>query len=215
MNLDLHDCRFVGPALPEPYVRFELTAHLAKLGLLATAEERVREKDWIALRRHFRLTGASSGPQRVCNHIIVPLVGRLGFDLPLRQDSVPTREGMEDGGWLAKAPCGARLRAWTLAAGTDFDAPSRTGRAYRFNPLRSAQRVLLASGEHLGLLTDGEELRLLLCDPARHDSHITIQLGGSTGWRARTSRPIRIVFCWRLRYQGESLRCRHFWIRLA
>ena len=63
------------------------------------------------------------------------------------------------------------------------------GRAYRFSPMRSAQRVLLASGERLGLLTDGEELRLLLCDPARPDSHIAIPLAGTGGWRARSLAP--------------------------
>ena len=55
--------------------------------------------------------------------------------------------------------------------------------------MRSAQRVLLASGERLGLLTDGEELRLLLCDPARPDSHIAMPLAGSTGWRAQNLAP--------------------------
>ena len=55
--------------------------------------------------------------------------------------------------------------------------------------MRSAQRVLLASGERLGLLTDGEELRLLLCDPAYPDSHIAIPLAGSDGWRAQDFAP--------------------------
>ena len=88
-----------------------------------------------------------------------------------------------------QAPCGARLRAWSFATETDLDAPHRSGRAYRFSPMRSAQRVLLASGERLGLLTDGEELRLLLCDPARPDSHIAIPLAGTAGWRARSLAP--------------------------
>ncbi len=88
-----------------------------------------------------------------------------------------------------QAPCGARLRAWSFATDTDLDAPHRSGRAYRFSPMRSAQRVLLASGERLGLLTDGEELRLLLCDPARPDSHIAIPLAGTGGWRARNLAP--------------------------
>ena len=51
---------------------------------------------------------------------------------------------------MMQAPCGARLRAWSLASDTDLDAPHRTGRAYRFSPMRSAQRVLLATGERLG-----------------------------------------------------------------
>ena len=90
---------------------------------------------------------------------------------------------------MMRAPCGARLRAWSFASGTDLDAPHRTGRAYRFSPMRSAQRVLLATGERLGLLTDGEELRLLLCDPAYPDSHIAMPLAGGTGWRAQNFAP--------------------------
>ena len=76
-----------------------------------------------------------------------------------------------------------------LATDTDLDAPHRSGRAYRFSPTRSAQRVLLASGERLGLMTDGEELRILLCDPARADSHIAIALAGGEGWRAQDLAP--------------------------
>jgi len=49
--------------------------------------------------------------------------------------------------------------------------------------------VLLAGGERAGLLTNGDELRLLLCDPARPDSHVTIPLAGATGWRARNLAP--------------------------
>ena len=100
-----------------------------------------------------------------------------------------TREGLEDGGWLMQAPCGARLRAWSVGVEIDLDAPHRSGRAYRFSPTRSAQRVLLAGGERAGLLTNGDELRLLLCDPARPDSHVTIPLVGATGWRARNLAP--------------------------
>jgi hypothetical protein len=55
--------------------------------------------------------------------------------------------------------------------------------------MRSAQRVLLASGERLGLLTDGEELRVLLCDPARPDSHIAIPMTGGGGWRSQHLAP--------------------------
>ncbi len=189
MNLDLRDCTFSGPALPEPFVRFELGALLAKRELLANTQGKEFEQDWNALRRQFRLIGATGGPLRVCNNVIAPLAQRLGYDRPIRQDEVATREGMEDGGWLMCAPCGGRLRAWSFSADTDLDAPHRTGRAYRFSPTRSAQRVLLASGERLALLADGEELRLLLCDPARPDSHIVIPFDGNTGWRAQNMAP--------------------------
>jgi hypothetical protein len=188
MNLDLSDCAFVGPALPEPFVRFELGPQLAKLGLLAHARGQL-EHDWSALRARLRLVGNSGGPQRVCNHIIVPLAKCLGFGDPVRADPVTTRHGAEDGGWIMQALCGARLRAWTFAVSTDFDVLPRAGRAYRLSPRRCAQRVLLTNGERLGLLTDGEELCLLLCDPSRHDSHITIRLRGSSGWHASNLAP--------------------------
>jgi hypothetical protein len=186
VTLDLRDCIFSGPALPEPFVRFELTAQLNRLGLLTLSQGRNFERDWSALRRQFRSSG---GPQSVCNHIVAPLADRLGFDAPARQADVATREGIEDGGWLMQAPSGARLRGWSFAMDTDLDAPHRTGRAYRFSAMRSAQRVLLASGERLGLLTHGQELRLLLCDPARPDSHIAIPLTGTGGWRAQNLAP--------------------------
>ena len=53
-------------------------------------------------------------------------------------------------------------------------------RAFRSSPTRIAQRVLLASGERAGLLTNGEIVRLLLCDPSRSDSHLSV---GINGWR--------------------------------
>jgi hypothetical protein len=186
MTLDLRDCTFYGPALPEPFVQFELAAQLARLGLLVNIQHKDVERNWGVLRRQLRST---SGPQSVCNHVVAPLAECLGFGHPARQDDVATREGMEDGGWLMQAPCGSRLRAWPLASDTNADAPHRTGRAYRFSPMRSAQRVLLAGGERLGLLTNGDELRLLLCDPSRPDSHIAIPLVGSTGWRAQGLAP--------------------------
>jgi hypothetical protein len=186
MILDLSDCAFRGPAFPDPFVRFELGAQLRNLGLLDNSQGRIFERCWATLRRQLRSAG---GPQTVCKHVVAPLAECLGFDLPVRQGDVETREGVEDGGWLMQSPCGARLRAWPFANDTDLDAPHRTGRAYRFSPMRGAQRVLLGSGERLGLLTNGEELRLLLCDPARPDSHITIPLVGTKGWQAQKPAP--------------------------
>lgn len=180
MRLDLTDCSFAGPALPAPFVHFELTEQLRRLGLLPPTCA------WKAFRQRLRPTG---GAQRVCNHVIAPLASSLGFESLVRQDDVTTREGAEDGGWLMNSRCGAKLRAWAFAADTDLDAPSRTGRAYRFSPTRGAFRVLLACGERLGLLTDGRELRLLICDPVRPDSHIAIPLGVAEGWRNRDTAP--------------------------
>ena len=87
-----------------------------------------------------------------------------------------TREGREDGGYLLKSPEGARLRVWTTELDEDIDAPAKRGQAYRFSHLRIAQRVLLASGERVGILTNGIELRLLISDPARPDSQVIFTL---------------------------------------
>lgn len=186
MALDLRDVAFFGPALPEPFVKLQLEALLAKQGLLQKAtgaEGKALRESWDALRRKLRALGESGGAIRVANHVLEPLAPRLGYDVIEKQDAVETREGLEDGGVLFRAADGAALRAWSVALGTDLDAPSRRGRAYRFSPSRIAGRVLLAKGERAGLLTDGHELRLLLCDPARPESHVEIALGGSGGWR--------------------------------
>jgi hypothetical protein len=176
------DCVLAGPALPEPFVHGELTVCLTKMGLLKSA--RACERGWSALRE--RLCSLSAGgPLHVHNHVVAPLADALGYAAPTRQEDVATREGPEDGGWLM-AMRDAHLRAWSVDAETDLDVPSRSGRAYRFSPTRSAQRVLLARGERAGLLTNGDELRLLLCDPARADSHITVTLNG---WRVRALAP--------------------------
>ena len=192
MALELRDCSFHGPALPEPFVKFQLEEKLKKLNLLAKttgAEGRALEERWDVLRRKLRQLGEQGGDRRVANHVLEPLVERLGYSALERQAEAITREGAEDGGWLFTTAEGQRLRAWTVSLGTDLDAPNRRGRAYRFSPNRVAQRVLLASGERMGLLSDGEELRILLCDPARPDSHISIRLDRAGGWRAARALP--------------------------
>ena len=192
MALDLRDCTFFGPALPEPFVKFQLEAELNKRRLLPKTtgnEGRALQDRWEVYRRKLRALGEQGGDRRVASHVLEPLAERLGYAGLEPQAEVITREGPEDGGWLFTAEDGRKLRAWSVALGTDLDAPSRRGRAYRFSPSRVAQRVLLASGERVGLLTDGEELRLLLCDPARPDSHIAVRLDRSGGWRAARGVP--------------------------
>lgn len=188
----LSDCTVFGPALPEPFVRFELESYLGRAGLLpkTTGDEgRALQARWEAYRRRIKALSAG-GKERVYNQIVMPLVEPLGYARLQREDPVRTREGDEDGGSTLVTDDGATLlRVWTVALGTDLDAPSRRGTAYRFSPSRSAQRVLLTKGERLGLLTDGAELRLLLCDPARPDSHITIPLQGNSGWERQRKAP--------------------------
>ena len=183
MTLDLRDVAVFGSALAEPFLRGELSVTLERLGLAADTN------GWDTVRRPLRALGGIAGPQRVHNHVIAPLAAALGYRVPQRQEPVATREGPEDGGWLMQAQDDIRLRAWSVGRETSLDAPHRSGRAYRFSPTRSAQRVLLATGERAGLLTDGDELRLLLSDPARSDSHLGIALSGGIGWRDQARAP--------------------------
>jgi hypothetical protein len=192
--LDLKDCAFFGHALPEPFVKLELEGRLGKAGLLpraAGAEKKRLEEEWEVYRRALRNLGSAGGPSHVVNRVVAPLLEPLGYLALKREEGVETREGEEDGGWLLNGtPHGARLRAFAFDLGADLDAPSRRGRAYRFSPGRIAHRVLLATSERAGLLTNGLQLRLLLCDPARPESHIAFRLDrGSGGWAAQRHAP--------------------------
>jgi hypothetical protein len=178
-GLRLDDCAFTGPALPEPFVQFEMEKELSGLKLLPKttgAEGHELQASWDVYRRKLRELVSQGGPVRVCNQVLAPLVERLGYDRIEDAGEVETREGKESGGLLLSASGGARLRAWVTALGEDLDAPARRGRAYRFSHVRIAQRVLLASGERVGLLTNGIELRLLISDPARPDSQVEIAI---------------------------------------
>lgn len=193
MPLNLSDCRFFGPALPDPFVKFEIERHLAKLSPIPSdrgAEGKALQERWATYRSKLRALGEVGQDIRVKNHVLDPLAPLLGYEPALREDKVRTREGDEDGGWWMPTPDGAAgLRAWSVDLGNDLDAPNQRGRAYRFSPSRVAARVLLAKGERAGLLTDGLELRLLLCDPARPDSHVAIGLGRADGWRGARNVP--------------------------
>ena len=180
MAFDLSDTRFTGPALPEPFVKFELENELTKLKLLPKntgTEGKQLKDDWDVYRRHLAQLAVRGGYVRVRNQAIEPLCKRLGYTDEIASASdVETREGGEDGGYLLTAPDGAKLRVWTTDLDEDLDAPAKRGQAYRFSHLRIAQRVLLASGERVGLLTNGIELRLLISDPARDLSEVIFTL---------------------------------------
>ncbi len=179
MPLDfLQDSRFAGPALPEPFVRFELEKELNRLGLLPREVGKPGgelQESWGGYRRTLRELIAQGGPLRIRNHVTDPLVKRLGYETLEEEGEVETREGREAGGSVMQSN-GSRLRTWAVAFGEDLDAPARRGRAYRFSHTRIAERVLLARGERAGLLTNGIELRLLISDPARPGSQIIITL---------------------------------------
>lgn len=200
MALDLRDCSFIGPALPEPFVKFQMERLLRKDGLLPAStgnEGKALAASWDSYRRKLRLLGEQGGAQRVANHVLEPLAERLGYTQVERQAEVVTREGAESGGWLFKNESGDKLRAWACDVGQDLDAPSRRGRAFRYSPSQVALRVLQSQGERVGLLTDGLELRLLICDASRKESHIAVRLDRSDGgWRAAKEVPdsYRLLF---------------------
>lgn len=184
MALDvLRDCEFIGPALPEPFVQFELENELNKKKLLpkpSGVEGKELQGSWEAYRRKLRELVSRGGDIRVRNHVIEPLVNRLGYERFESADTVETREGRENGGFLLLNGQ-TSLRVWAAPFEEDLDAPAKRGLAYRFSHLRIAQRVLLAKGERVGLLTNGIELRFLLSDPARPDSQIVIPI--ESGWK--------------------------------
>ena len=174
MTLDLDDCVLMGSAMTAPFLHDGLARVLdLPPGI---------EPGWDALRGSLR----GGGVQRVHQHVTTKLAAALGYDHPQRQDPVITREGAEDGGWMMQAANGARLRAWSIASDTDLDAAKRTPSAHRSSPTRIAQRVLLSRGELAGLVTNGDVLRLLLCDPSRADSHLSVPV---SGWRQRPLPP--------------------------
>lgn len=169
-------CSFFGPALPEPFVRLELERQLQKHDLLPSARDRIIETEYEVLRTKLRNMSPNSGFLAIRNRLLEPLVSRLGYESIEPAPAVVTREGEEDGGVLLRGPDSVNLRCWSTGFDADLDAPSKRGRAYRYSPVRVAQRVLLASGERVGLVTNGTQLRLLLCDPARPDSEIVFNL---------------------------------------
>jgi hypothetical protein len=185
MPLDLLPaCLFVGPALPEPFVRLELEQALIKAGLLAKtsgAEGRELQESWERYERKLRELVVRGGPERVFNHVFQPLVERLGYARVEDGGSVRTSQGDEDGGRVLVASDGTKLRVWVTELEADLDAPGRRGLASRYSPLKVALRVLLAERERVGLLTNGVELRLLISDPARTDSQLIIPI--DTLWR--------------------------------
>jgi hypothetical protein len=179
--LDLaRDCTFSGPALPAPFVQSDFEKELERHKLLPKttgADGQALKERWDSYRRRLRELVARGGALRVRNCVVEPLIEALGYTSLEAADAVETREGEEAGGALLVSADGtAKLRVWTTDLNEDLDAPARRGAAYRYSHLRVAQRVLLAAGERLGLLTNGVELRLLICDPARLDSQIEISI---------------------------------------
>ena len=135
------------------------------------------DEHWQFVRRKLRNLVAHGGGLRVQNHVIEPLLSQLGYTRVESAEDVQTREGSEAGGaLLLNGDPFVRLRVWCVDLDADLDAPARRGLAYRFSHTRIAQRVLLTTGERLGVLTNGIEIRLLISDPARVDSQVAISI---------------------------------------
>ena len=82
MTLDLRDCTFAGPAMPEPFVKYRLEDLLAKKKLLdkpAGESGKRLQESWTPLWRKLRALGEQGGEQRVLHHVLEPLVERLGW----------------------------------------------------------------------------------------------------------------------------------------
>ncbi len=149
MALNLESCLFLGPALPEPFVAFDLEAELIKAKILPKnvgAEGKELQNRWEVYRRHVRELVNSGGPIRVRNSVIAPLMEFIDYERIDSADLVRTREGDESGGDLLVAMDGEhKLRVWTAEFDTDLDAPEKRGLAARLTPVRISQRVLLNS----------------------------------------------------------------------
>jgi len=170
----LADCVFIGPLLSEAFVTHEL------LALLDGIAGKAAPADWGAVRGGLAGLAGTGGPARIARHVLAPLLG--GEISPAVR--VKTQEGLEDGGLIG------RPRAWPVACGVDLETPSKRGDIARSSPVRRAIRVLRARGEQIGMVTNGEELRLILSDPAGGDSQIAVRLTGRDGWRGRTEPPV-------------------------
>lgn len=188
MALDLSFIKFVGPAFPEPFVKFDLEKELNSKKLLLKEHGPEADKNaefWQFYRRKLYELGRSSGRIRVKNLVIDPLMELLGYSEIIESEKVATRENKnegEDGGYLLKTSDGTTsLRVWTVQAGTDLDTPIKRGYAYRFSLSKIVQRVLLASNERIGVITDGYEFRIIIAEPSKNDSQLIINI--DTEWK--------------------------------
>ena len=192
MALDLADCKFHGQAIPEPFAKTSLEKLLRAAGLLP--EERGADgmalvEAWDEYRRALSELPSRGGPPDVARHVLEPLAARLGYGARGIDGGATTREGIEDGGWVFQTKEGQTLRAFATGFGARLDAPRERGRPRRFGPMQIAMRVMQAKDEPLALLTNGIELRVLLRDPARRESHVAISLEPPGGWRGEKRVP--------------------------
>jgi hypothetical protein len=140
---DLSTCTFLGPALPAPFVKLDLEAELHRAKLLPKRigdEGYALQDSWDAYRRKLRELIAQGGAIRVLNHVIEPLVARLGYAKIEQADLVRTRlepDKGESGGWRSLScvsprsafACGRRHRfgskRWSAPTAADVRTAAR------------------------------------------------------------------------------------------
>lgn len=183
--MTLSECEFVGPVLTPGFVAHALPALLSRHALYPSQPD----VPWRTIHRGLRDFAATGGPVRVLHHVVGPLAAALGYGEIRREEPVATRDGVEDGGYSLRTLAGASLRVWPIGSDTDLDTASRRGLAARVSPLRRASRVLRTNRECAGLVTNGEALRLVLCDPGGPDSQAIVPLSGRIGWVSRVDVP--------------------------
>ena len=179
------DCQFAGPSLTPHFTDHALPALLVSRHLYLNQSAPA----WRRIQQGVRDFAGTGGPKRVLHHIVTPFMTAIGYSDRDRAEPVATRIGLEDGGYTFRNDNGASLRLWPIESTTELDAIPRRATAARVSPLRRSGRVLRACGEAAGIVTNGEALGLILCDPAGPDSHIIVSISGPTGWDARPDAP--------------------------
>ena len=157
----LSDCEIAGPLLPPGFVAHGLPLFLER--------QKLNAGPWPPVRDGLRAFAGTGGPVRVLNHVLRPLTRAFGYAGIVPDDGAYRLTTQGDG-----------LRAWVLGPETGLDSAPGRGAAARLSPRRIASRALRGAGETMGLIVNGDALRLLFCDPAGPDSQIAVSLGG---WR--------------------------------
>src|SRR4051794_18466410 len=119
----LNSATFVGPALPSPFVEFELERELSRLNLLPQvtgASGKQLKHFWDSYRRKLNELRAVGGEIRVRNHVLEPLLNQFGYSHFAASEEVATREGLEPGGTIATSADGARLRVFSCSFEDDL-----------------------------------------------------------------------------------------------
>ena len=177
MTINLTKARFTGPALPEPFVKFELEKEISNLLPKNTGEQgKELKKKWDYYREKLKRCSSNAGGISIMSSIIEPIMDLLGYKEKEDCEEVETRERKEPAGYLLKSEQGKVLRVWTFEKETNLEAPRRRGEAYRFSPIKTAVRVLGVVQERVAVLTNGNELKILLYDPAKPESDINISI---------------------------------------